>query len=168
MLWWCRVSISTHLPLLTLKDSAWHAGQSPLRLWASTCVPAWKVPRLFQDVLCSVSSCSPNHSCRQPVPHPSCLSHCPRLRLPFLQHDLGTSHCPFHPVVYPFILQKYHGFIFTAYMKWLLSKENFPYLSYPLCFPTSHVRPSLPHLYWAPLPITIFVYFFFPSFPGQL
>lgn len=73
-----RVSISTHLSLLTLKDSAWPAGQNSLRLWVSTYVPAWKVPRLPQDVLCSVPSCPPDCSCRRPMPHPSCLSHCPR------------------------------------------------------------------------------------------
>lgn len=37
-----------------------------------------EVPWLLQDVLCRAPSCPPYRSCRQPEPHSSCLSHCPR------------------------------------------------------------------------------------------
>lgn len=58
--------------------SAWHTGLNSLGLWVFTDAPARKVPRLLQDVLCSAPSCPPDHSCRQPEPHSSCLSHSSR------------------------------------------------------------------------------------------
>lgn len=73
------------------------------------------------------------------VPHPvllitaaGSLSHIPPAwvilpghKLQFLQLGLGKSHCQFHHVV-PLLFKNTTDLFFIAYMKWLLSKENFP------------------------------------------
>ena len=69
--------ISTLFPSFAFQDSAWHGGWNSFRPWVSAWAPMWKVAGLLQDVLRCAPSCPPYHSCRQPEPHSSCLSHCP-------------------------------------------------------------------------------------------
>lgn len=81
---------------------------------------------------------------------------------PFLQLGLGTSHCPFHLLVCPFIFFKNTTdlFLLPIWNGYLSSKEKFPYFSFSL----SSSRSSLSYPYWVPLIISLFVYFFYLVF----